>query len=206
MVSLFERGEIWGRIPTLGMPSRRAWAFEITTLRRASRITACTRSGPPTQITTPTPVLNLAVTLAGGSPYRWKTFEKSKSWFSNDGATPRFTLGMSSHGGTSRTGRYSSRFATKDTSRRASTIVDLPALFRPTITVNGRSGMVWRLKHLKFSRTTSVSISGRYITDITSTGKRRDHYLVATHAVFFLQRRHRNAFRTGYYAPPFNCP
>ena len=36
--------------------------------------------------------------LGRGSPYWWKTFEKSQSLFSNDGAT-WFRLGMSSHGG-----------------------------------------------------------------------------------------------------------
>src|SRR5215472_10013720 len=94
-VSLAGNGPIWGRIPTFGTPMFRACPLEITTLRLASFMTACTLSGPPMYIVIPTPVLNLAVILAGGSPYLWKTFPKSKLWLLSEGDTPLFTLGMS---------------------------------------------------------------------------------------------------------------
>ena len=67
-----------------------------------------------------------------------------------DGETPLFTLGMSSHLGTSRKDKCCNRFDTSDTTLIASMIVDLPALFLPTMTVVDLRGIVCRLKHLKF--------------------------------------------------------
>jgi hypothetical protein len=51
------------------------------------------------------------------------------------------------------------RFATNETKRSASMIVDLPALFRPTTIVIGRNGITLLLKHLKFCSVISLSIS-----------------------------------------------